>query len=111
MSKSIYIFGFHSIESLLNTNPESVLKVFIQTGRKDTRVNNLNQILSDLKIPFSGVDKNDLDRLAKGEVHQGIISEVILPPLLSEDGLLSSIDASPTKPLILIVDSIQDPRN
>ena len=30
MSKSIYIFGFHSIESLLNTNPESVLKVFIQ---------------------------------------------------------------------------------
>ena len=111
MSKSIYIFGFHSIESLLNTNPESVLKVFIQTGRKDVRVNNLNETLSDLKIPFLGVDKNDLDRLAKGEVHQGIISEVILPPLLTEDALLSSIEGLPTKPLILILDSIQDPRN
>ena len=77
MSKSIYIYGFHSIESLLNTNPESVLKVFLQTGRKDVRVNNLNEILSDLKIPFSGVDKNDLDRIAKGEVHQGVISQVI----------------------------------
>ena len=44
MSKSIYIFGFHSIESLLNTNPESVLKVFIQNGRKDNRVNDLKDI-------------------------------------------------------------------
>ena len=111
MSKSIYIYGFHSIESLLNTNPESVLKVFIQTGRKDLRVNNLNETLSNLKIPFSGVDKNDLDRLAKGEVHQGIISEVILPPLLTEDALLSSIENLKSKPLILILDSIQDPRN
>ncbi|MBC8304246.1 MAG: 23S rRNA (guanosine(2251)-2'-O)-methyltransferase RlmB, partial [Pelagibacterales bacterium] len=85
MSKSIFIFGFHSIESLLNTNPESVLKVFFQNGRKDVRVTNLNETLSDLKIPFSLVDKNELDRIAKGEMHQGVISEVILPPLLTED--------------------------
>lgn len=79
MSKSIFIFGFHSIESLLNTNPESVLKVFIQTGRRDLRVNNLNKTLFDLKIPFSELDKSGLDRIARGEVHQGVISEVILP--------------------------------
>jgi len=111
MSKSIFIFGFHSIESLLNTNPESVLKVFFQTSRKDVRVNDLNKSLSDLKIPFSELDKTGLDRIARGEVHQGVISEVILPPLLTEDALLSSIENLSTKPLILILDSIQDPRN
>ena len=111
MSKSIFIFGFHSIESILNTNPESILKVFIQTGRRDLRVNDLNKTLSDLKIPFSELDKTGLDRIAKGEVHQGIISEVILPPLLTEDALLSSIENLKEKPLILILDSIQDPRN
>jgi len=111
MSKSIFIFGFHSINSLLNTNPESVLKVFIQNGRKDSRVGDLNEILSDLKIPFSGLDQNELDRIAKGETHQGVISEVILPPLLTEDALLSSIKNLKVKPLILILDSIQDPRN
>ena len=83
MSKSIHIFGFHSIESLLSSNPESVLKVFIQSGRKDNRVHNLNQTLSDLKIPCLELDKYDLERIAKGETHQGIISEVILPPLLN----------------------------
>ena len=111
MSKSIFIYGFHSIESLLKTNPESILKVIIQKGRNDNRVNNLMEILSDLKIPFSELEKTNLDRLTNSEAHQGIVSEVILPPLLSEETLLSSIKGVLTKPLILILDSIQDPRN
>jgi 23S rRNA (guanosine2251-2'-O)-methyltransferase len=111
MAKSIFIYGFHSIESLLKKNPESILKVVIQKGRNDNRVNNLMEILSDLKIPFSELEKTNLDRLTNSEAHQGIVSEVILPPLLSEETLLSSIKGMLTKPLILILDSIQDPRN
>ena len=45
MSKSINIFGFHSIESLLKTNPESVIKVFVQINRRDKRANDLINIL------------------------------------------------------------------
>ena len=48
MSKSINIFGFHSIESILiNTNPESSLKSTIsKMARKDKRVIDLiNDIL------------------------------------------------------------------
>ena len=41
MSKSINIFGFHSIESILINKPELVLKVLIQNGRKDKRIVNL----------------------------------------------------------------------
>ena len=40
-----------------------------------------------------------------------MISEVILPPLMNEESLLNSISGNATKPLILILDSIQDPRN
>jgi 23S rRNA (guanosine2251-2'-O)-methyltransferase len=111
MSKSINIFGFHSIESLLKTNPESIIKVLIQSNRKDKRANDLINILTSHKIPFSTTDRNDLDRMANGEVHQGVISEVILPPLLNEESLLNSISGNSTRPLILILDSIQDPRN
>ena len=83
MSKSINIFGFHSVESLLRTNPESIIKVFIHINRKDKRANELVNTLTNQKITFSTTDKNDLDRIAKGEIHQGVISEVILPPLRS----------------------------
>ena len=111
MSKSIHIFGFHSIESLLNTNPESILKVFIQSGRDDIRMSNIITALTNQKISFLNSDKNKLDRLAKGELHQGIIAEVILPPLPGEDVLIADINKISSIPLVLILDSIQDPRN
>ena len=111
MSKSIHIFGFHSIESLLKANPESVLKVLIQNSRKDKRISALTNTLSTQKIPFSFTDRVKLDRISKGEVHQGVISEVILPSPLNEQSLLDSIANLNEKSLILILDSIQDPRN
>jgi 23S rRNA (guanosine2251-2'-O)-methyltransferase len=111
MSKSINLFGFHSIESLLTTNPELIIKVSIQSNRKDKRAAELVNTLTRHKIPFLSSDKSYLDRLAKGEVHQGVISEVILPPLLNEEALLKSIIGNPSKPFILVLDSIQDPRN
>ena len=111
MSKSINIFGFHSIESLLKTNPESVIKVFVQINRRDKRVNDLINILRNQKITFAPTDRNELDRMAKGEVHQGVISEVILPPLLNEEFLIKSISENSSKLLVLVLDSIQDPRN
>ncbi len=111
MSKSIHIFGFHSVESLLKANPESVLKVLIQNSRKDKRISALTNTLSTQKIPFSFNDRVKLDQISKGELHQGVISEVILPSPLNEQLLLDSIINLNEKSLILILDSIQDPRN
>jgi 23S rRNA (guanosine2251-2'-O)-methyltransferase len=111
MSKSICLFGFHSIESLLINNPESIIRVLIQSNRKDKRTVDLMNILTGQKIPFFSSDRNDLDRIAKGEVHQGVISEVILPPVLNEESLIKSISENSSKLLLLVLDSIQDPRN
>jgi len=111
MSKSIYIYGFHSIESQLNSNPEGVLKVFIQSGRNDGRTSKITSLLSNLKINLLIIDKKELDRLVKGELHQGVIAEILLPSLPGQEALIDFITNLPSKPLILILDSIQDPRN
>ena len=55
--------------------------------------------------------KTSWSDIAKGELHQGIIAEVILPPLPGEDSLIAVIKKIPGNPLVLILDSIQDPRN
>ena len=111
MSKSIYIYGFHSIESQLNSNPECILNVFVQSGRSDSRSSKITSILSTQKINFSKVSKNKLDRLARGGLHQGIVAEVILPPLPGQEALIDFVTKISSVPLILILDSIQDPRN
>ena len=111
MSKSIYIYGFHSIESQLNSNPEYILKLFIQSGRNDARMSKMTSLLNNLKINFLKIDKNELDRLAKGEPHQGIIAEVLLPSLPGQKALIDFVTKISSIPLILMLDSIQDPRN
>ena len=111
MSKSIYIFGFHSIESILNSNPELVIKVLIQKGRKDKRVIDLTNTLTSHKILYSISDKSNLDKISKGEIHQGVISEVMTPPISNEESFFHSITKFDQKPMILILDSVQDPRN
>ena len=77
MSKSIFIYGFHSIEAQLNSNPECILNVFFQSGKSDIRLNKITSILRNHKISFSKINKNRLDQLTKCEIHQGVVAEVI----------------------------------
>ena len=111
MSKSIHIYGFHTIESLINANPECILNVFVQAGRNDSRMSNMTSFLHTQKINFSKIDKSKLDRLSKSEPHQGIVAEVIMPPLLGHEALIDFVNKLSSNPFILILDSIQDPRN
>ena len=60
MSKSIHIYGFHSIEAQLKSNSENILNVFIQSGRSDSRTNKITSILRTQKINFSKIHKTNL---------------------------------------------------
>ena len=67
--------------------------------------------LTSHKILYSISDKSNLDKISKGEVHQGVISEVMTPPISNEESFFHSITKFDQKPMILILDSVQDPRN
>ena len=111
MANSVYIFGFHSFESILNSNPELILNVFVKNGRGDRRMQDLLNKLDNQKIKYSKTDKKTLDKLSKGELHHGILAKIILPTLLGQGKLIEHIKHSSINPLILILDSLQDPRN
>ncbi|CAB5504233.1 23S rRNA (guanosine(2251)-2'-O)-methyltransferase (EC [Bathymodiolus thermophilus thioautotrophic gill symbiont] len=111
MSKSIIIFGFHSIQAQLESNPECLLKIYTLDNRHDKRLNVITTQLNQLGFNTFPTSKQQLNKLTKNQVHQGIAAEILLPTLPNQDGLMSHISKLEKTALILILDSIQDPRN
>ena len=103
------ISGFHAVESILIQRPELIVRLFISRSedKRRARIKNLaktSQISSEL------IDSKKIDRLAGHSKHQGFAAEI------SNLGFLSGKDVIPrlknlTMSRVLILDSIQDPRN
>jgi 23S rRNA (guanosine2251-2'-O)-methyltransferase len=111
MSKSIYIYGFHAIKAQIDSNPECFVKVNIMDSRNDERLSTLIKILNDLTINFTTCTKKQLDKLSDNQKHQGIVAEVVMPVLPNHNELIEHIKKLNKDISILILDSIQDPRN
>lgn len=111
MPKSITIFGFHAIQAQLDSNPQDLIKVYALDKRSDKRLNNLLNQVNQLGIRLNYQSKQQLDKLTKAQSHQGIVAEILLPTLPNHNALLEFVLSLKKSALILILDSIQDPRN
>lgn len=111
MSKTIVIFGFHAIQAQLDSVPEGFVKVLMLDNRNDKRIGEINAQLAQLGIRVEKSNKQHLDKLTHNQTHQGIAAEILLPTLPNQDELITYVAKLDHAGLILILDSIQDPRN
>lgn len=110
MSSQNYIYGFHAIESMLNVRPELIIEVFALKGREDARAENVLRILKEMGVVVHIVGKNEIENRVGDASHQGIIARCKSLSLFEEKHLPFLLENA-AKPLILILDSIQDPHN
>lgn len=102
---SQYVYGKNVVSSMLKDKRE-ILTLFLLEGRKDSETVNLAKA-QNIKIRY--VSKAELDRLVKGN-HQGYIAEVREYPTYSIQEIVSAIPEG-KQPLIVALDSLQDPHN
>ncbi|MCW2900373.1 MAG: methyltransferase, TrmH family, group 3 [Streptosporangiaceae bacterium] len=93
------------VEALRAGVPGTTL--YVMSEHTDERVREAIQIAADRRIPVLEAGKPQLDRLTDGAVHQGIALQVRPYRYAHPDDLLRGS----TKPLIVAVDGITDPRN
>ena len=108
MNKIIY--GFHSINNYIKTNPGLVEEIYIDQNRSDKRQQELNNLANEFNIKIINKTVNELNTLAKNKTHQGVVAKVkpITKPTLTEV-LLELKDKDTAQ--ILILDGITDPQN
>ncbi len=106
--KSDYIYGLHTVNSLLKSSPNSIKKIFIKkTDNKN--IKSIIKIANNYRLKIIESTHTQLATIAMTNKHQGVVCE-ILKANYSDFSIDSYLQYN-KKPFILILDNIQDPRN
>ena len=110
MAKTEYFYGVHSVESLLELEPERVLTLFTLKGRDDQRLKNVLALADPFGISVQQASRDKLEKLAGQPFHQGVVAAVRPHPTLNEQDLDDLLKQNP-QALLLALDQVTDPHN
>ena len=111
MNKKNLIYGLHAVKAALQREPETIHEVWLDKDRRDTRI---NEILLDAKgagISVQRVKRRLLDDMTAHARHQGVVARCTVAPTLDETALSRLLAGLQEVPLLLVLDSVQDPHN
>lgn len=114
-TRSSYVAGRNPVRELLESDAGRIQKLNIQKSSGGS-MGELHSIARDAGIPVRFVPTAALERMVPGVNHQGVVASVSPIRYLDVDEMLASIAATrdevrAKKPIILILDHIQDPHN
>jgi len=82
------IYGIHAVEALIQTQAESVEKIYLQQNRHDQRLQSIRSQAESSHIPLTLLSRRDLENLLEERArHQGVIAEVSKLPKYTEQDL------------------------
>ncbi len=99
------IYGINPVLEALKTG--RVRDVRLDASQRD-RAREVRAVAESRRVPVRLVPAQDLDRAARGGVHQGVVADVEDAPACSVQDLVA---AAPGPALIVVLDGIEDPHN
>lgn len=110
MAKPEYFYGVHSVESLLELEPERVLTLFALKGRDDQRLKRIFELAEPFGVSIQKASRESLEKLAGQPFHQGVVAAVRAYPTLNEADLEKLIQDNDNA-FLLALDQVTDPHN
>jgi 23S rRNA (guanosine2251-2'-O)-methyltransferase len=99
------IYGINPVLEALRAGRVRALRV---SGRSDQRVQEVLRLASGGAVPVMRADAAELDRAARGGLHQGVVAEIADAPDYDVADLVREARAVP---LIVVLDGVEDPHN
>ncbi|MDZ7854016.1 MAG: 23S rRNA (guanosine(2251)-2'-O)-methyltransferase RlmB [Halomonas sp.] len=106
------VFGVHAVRALLDRG-EAPREVWVQEGSAGTRLAELAEVARQGGARLHSRPRDELDRLAQGASHQGIIAFATPLAFEGETSLWLRLEGWPhaPPPLLLVLDGITDVHN
>lgn len=106
--KETLIYGRNPVLNALNEKPD---KIYIQKGLSDGSVKKIRARAKDLGIEVRERAKGQLDAMAKGANHQGVVAYISNFTYAEIEDMFARAEERGEDPLFIILESIQDPHN
>ncbi len=104
------IFGRNAVAELLKSG-RTVDKVLIQRGQREGSITTIAATAKKLGVPVIDAEKQKLDRLCAGGVHQGVCAYASAAEYAELDDIFKKAEDEGKLPFIAIADGIEDPHN
>lgn len=104
------VYGINVVVSLLDTAPERIMQLFMQDNLGAKRLQRMQASLDRAGVAVSKVSADQLAAMTGTAGHQGVAASVQPGPALGDAEALELLE-SLSRPLVLLLDSIEDPRN
>lgn len=103
------VFGFHAVSTVLKYDAARIQKIVLLKGREDERLSALLEKAG--KLTLQRATRQELDELAGGGVHQGVVA--ICTPMKAKDErfLDRLLDSLEEPAFLLVLDGVTDPHN
>ncbi len=102
--------GRNAVMELIRSG-RTVDRIYIKSESFEGVLGTIRAKANEKKIPIVETDLRKLDKLACGNVHQGVIAVAAETDYLTVEELLENVSKKGETPFFLICDSINDPHN
>ena len=104
------IEGRHPVIEAMKANRPMETVYLLKDGRGEVFAT-IEYLAKDKKIEIVRVDRNRLDQMSEGRIHQGVIAIATAKPMVDVEDMILLAKERGEDPLILILDGIEDPGN
>ena len=109
MSNKRLIYGFHAVNARLWQNPKSLLELYVQDGKSDTRTREVLEQAAKRGVRVHFADAERLAAICKNARHQGVAG--FIDASKNHVHLEDVLENLKEPPFLLVLDGITDPHN
>jgi 23S rRNA (guanosine2251-2'-O)-methyltransferase len=106
-----HLEGRQSVLAALRARQRKFQVILVSHGAHLDKFADLLDLAKELNVPVKSVGRDELDAMAHGQTHGGVVALAGAKPRMTPDQLLTLIDTLKTPPLLLLIEGIEDARN
>ena len=105
------IFGLNPVFEALKARKRRCYKLVIEQGKSQVRLNSVIELARENKVPIETIPKTDFQKKYRSHNHQGVVGIFAIIQALELDELVEQAFKKSRLPVLVVLDSIQDPQN